>query len=60
MEPKIVLLGTKKGSTWNLKWFSYGDSQITLLEPIFLRVYHAQLMVGDSYVDESEYTDIFK
>ena len=35
-ESNRVLLGTKKGSSWNQKGFSYGDSQRTLLEPFFL------------------------
>jgi hypothetical protein len=60
MEHKIVVHGTKKGSTWNQKGLSYGDSRRTLLEPFLLRVYRAQVLVGDSYVDESEYTAIFK
>ena len=35
MEPKIVLPETKKGSTWNQKVLSYGDSRKTLLEKIW-------------------------
>jgi hypothetical protein len=38
MEPQRSLPGTKKGSSWNQKGFSYGDSRKTLLEPFFLRV----------------------
>ena len=30
MEPKIVIHGTKKCSTWNQKWFSYRDHRRTL------------------------------
>jgi hypothetical protein len=37
MEHKTVLTGTKKGSTWTQKGFSYGDG---ILESFFLRVYY--------------------
>ena len=33
-----VLPGTIKGSTWNQKGFSYGDSQRTLLEAFFFKI----------------------
>ena len=40
IEPKRVLPGTKNGSTWNQKGFSYGDSGRTLLEPFFSKNVH--------------------
>ena len=39
LEHKRVLPGTKKGSNWNQKELSFGESCRTLSEPIFLRVY---------------------
>jgi hypothetical protein len=39
-EPKGVLAGSKKWSTWNQKGFFYGNIRRTLLEPFYLRVFH--------------------